>query len=146
LPECIGGLHKLFDLNPRGLTLAFSFTTGSRSSVRAILGEALYDRAADVIALPPFSVDEAVGFVEAVIRAWSVDEALAPAPFTHEALASVVSRLDDARAVLTPRILMKAFDRVLRDAEYDIAVGDISAISNDYAVNVLNSLAHEDLA
>jgi hypothetical protein len=146
LPECVGGLHKLFDLSPRGLTLAFSFTTGSRSSVRAILGEALYDRAADVVALPPFSMDEAVGFVEAVIRTWSVDESLVPAPFTHDAIRSVVSRLDDDRAVLTPRVLMKAFDRVLREAEYDIAAGDIDTIGTDYALGVLNSVAHEDLA
>ena len=145
LPECIGGLHKLFDLNPRGLTLIFSFTTGSRTTVRSILGEALYDRAADVIGLPPLTVAEAVGFISSVIATWSVDEVRVPTPFTPDAIRAVVAHLDSDGASLTPRVLMKAFDRVLRDGEYDIAVGDIANINDEYALGVLKSVAMDEL-
>jgi AAA ATPase-like protein len=144
LSECVGGMHKLFDLNPRGLTLVFSFTTGSRTTARTILGPALFDRAADIIALPPFSVPEATEFVQDLIRVWSIDEVLAPTPFTTEAIDAIISRLDDSE--LTPRTLMKAFDRILREGEYDIASGDMNRIEASYALQVLGTMKREALS
>jgi hypothetical protein len=145
LPECVGGLHKIFDLNPRGLTIVFSFTTGSRTTARSILGPALYDRAADVVALPPLSAPEALEFIEGVIRVWSIDETLAPAPFAPDALKAVVSELDDGTGV-TPRTLMKAFGRILRDGEFDIAAGERSHIDADYALEILGTISQDDLS
>jgi hypothetical protein len=145
LPECIGGLHKLFDLNPRGLTLVFSFTTGFRTTVRTILGEALFDRAADVIALPPLTANEAVDFVTEVISTWSLDKSLVPAPFAAEAIRVVVDRLDDSGTALTPRVLMKAFDQILREGEYDISLGEIGSISAEYAIRALDSMTAGEL-
>lgn len=145
LSETIGGLHKLFDLNPRGLTLVFSFTTGSRTTLRSILGEALFDRTADVIALPPLDVQEAVDFINAVITTWSIDETRTPTPFTTEAIRAVVERLDRNGTILTPRVLMKAFDRILREGKYDIASGEITIISDEYALQVLDADRGDEL-
>ncbi len=145
LPECVGGLHKLFDMNPRGFTLVLSFTTGARSTVRAILGEALYDRAAEVIALPPLTNSEAATFIRAVVELWSIDATLAPFPFNADSVQAVVKRLGDEGSALTPRVLMKAFDRVLREAEYDIETGEIGKIDADYAVRVLEAIETDEL-
>lgn len=146
LPECVGGLHKLFDLNPRGLTFIFSFTTGSRTALRSILGEALYDRASDVLPLPPLSAEEGIDFVEAVIGEWSLDESLAPTPFTRDAVRAVVEALDREEVLLTPRVLMKTFDRILRDGEFDISEGEIQLIGEDYALQRFQLMTQEDFA
>jgi hypothetical protein len=145
LPECTGGLHKLFDLNPRGLTLVFSFTTGSRTTVRSILGEALYDRASDVIALPPLADQEAAEFITGLIVSWSVDKARAPFPFTENAIRAVIARLGEGGTSLTPRLLMKAFDQILRDGEYEIAAEDLQIINEEYALAILDSAPGGDL-
>jgi Cdc6-like AAA superfamily ATPase len=145
LPESTGGLHKLFDLNPRGLTLVFSFTLASRNSVRSILGEALYSRASDIIALPPLSEAEAVDFITELIASWSIDKSRVPFPFTENAIRAVIASLSGEKTDLTPRLLMKAFDHILRNGEYEIADGDLPIINEDYAAAVLNSLPGDDI-
>jgi hypothetical protein len=144
LPECIGGLHKIFDLNPHGLTLVFSFTTGSRTTVRSILGEALFDRASEMIALPPLTSQEAIDFISTLIMTWSLDQRRTPAPFTLDTIRAVVSHLDSNGIGLTPRALMKAFDQVLRDGEYDIASGESSIIGPEYALRILEVSSEDE--
>lgn len=140
LPECVGGLHKLFDLNPRGLTLILSFTTGSRSTVESIIGEALYSRAGEFLALPGLDPAEATEFVKDLLTVWAVDAASVPFPFSPGSIEAVVDELGAIDGSVTPRSLMKAFDQVLRDAEAHLAEGEIVDISPEFALESLSSV------
>lgn len=139
LPECVGGLHKVFDHNDRGLTLVLSFTTGAQSSVRGILGDALYNRCGERLTLPAFTITEARDFVLDLIEAWSIDPERAPFPFSRDAVQAVIQMLDKSSPSLTPRDLIRAFDPILRQALLDIEDGEISEIGSEYALTNLST-------
>jgi hypothetical protein len=133
LDEAVGGLHKVFDRNTEGLTLVFCFTTTAQQTMVKVIGETLFERRSETIALPPLERDQAVEFIIGLIAAWSIDAARAPFPFTREAIAAVVSHLtsDDG---LVPRDLIRAFDVILRAADADIEDGEIKQVDADYAL------------
>jgi hypothetical protein len=132
--EAVGGLHKVFDRNTKGVTMILSFTTGSQAQVESLLGQTLFDRRSDVIALPPIDVDEGVELVDGLLRESSIDRDKAPYPFTPEALRAVVEKVDDSVAQLTPRAAIRALNRILRDADLDITDGEIEMVDRDYAL------------
>jgi AAA ATPase domain len=132
--ESVGGLHKVFDRNARGLTLVLSFTTATQDAVKGILGDALFDRSGQMLSLPALDRSEAVAFVADLLRAWSIEPDRAPYPFAEEAIDAVVAKLDTALPELYPRALIKAFNNVLIDAEFDIENGEISEIDAGYAL------------
>jgi P-loop Domain of unknown function (DUF2791) len=133
--EALGGLRKLFDHHSDGLTLILSFTANAQATMRAIIGEALMSRAFETVTLPSLTEDEAVQFVVDLIRHWSLDPARAPAPFESDAIRGVVAAVRRQADELTPRELMKAFDRVLLDADADITEGSITTIDAQYALD-----------
>jgi hypothetical protein len=135
LIECTGGLHKVFDRNQTGLTIVLSFTT-MQAAMRALIGETLFDRASEVLKLPELSRNQAIELIEGLLREWSLDSDDAPAPFTRAAIVSVVDRIE-AVGSLTPRAVIKPFNRILRDADLDIADGLLSMIDADYALGHL---------
>jgi energy-coupling factor transporter ATP-binding protein EcfA2 len=137
LDECVGGLRKVFDQNTNGLTMVLSFTTAMQSSLRGILGDALFDRVSATLTLPPLRPDEAADFVTGLLKAWSIDPARAPFPFTPEAIKAVVRELVERRMALTPRTVIKTFNQLLRRAEGDIEDGLIEAIDTAFAVESL---------
>jgi hypothetical protein len=133
LNDCRGGLHKLFDRNPTGLTLVLSFTTGTQATMNAILGETLVDRSSTAMTLPAIDRAEGVELIEGLVREWSIDPARSPFPFADvHVIRQVVEKV--AAEDLTPRGLIKVFDRVLRQAEFDIADKKIGSIDADYAL------------
>jgi hypothetical protein len=133
-PEAVGGLHKLFDRHPQGMTMVLSFTTGSQATMRAIIDAPLSDRAAETITLPALSVGEAVDFVTELVRHFSVDPEKAPFPLQPSAIEMVMEELSRRLPELTPRAITRAFDRILREADLDIADGHITEIDADYAL------------
>ena len=102
LAECVGGLHKLFDRHTQGLTLVLSFTTASQTSVRGIIGDALFDRASARIELPLLTTDEAVELISGLIAARSIDPSRAPFPFDESAIKYGVEWIDRRGAMLSP--------------------------------------------
>jgi hypothetical protein len=144
LTECIGGLHKVFDRNPDGLTMVMSFTTASQPALKGIIGETLFDRASDVLTLPALSQDEAIEMVEGLLREWSLDPSTAPAPFTRDAIVEVVKHLAAKRLQLTPRALIKPFNKILREADLDIADGELDRINQAYAAEHLSVEEEEE--
>lgn len=136
LDEAVGGLHKVFDRNTDSLTLVLSFTTAAQNTVKAIIGDTLYERRSDTLTLPPLAPGEAVEFAEGLLRAWSIDPDRAPFPFTHDAIETIVGRLasDDG---LTPRDLIRAFDAILRNADLDLEEGVITEIDAPEALKRL---------
>lgn len=137
LDECVGGLHKLFDSTPHGLTLVLSFTTGSQSTLRAILGDTLWDRVGQTISLPALSDSEGHEFVRGLLEQARL-EGSAAHPFQDEAIAEVVRIVATGQAVLTPRSLIRAADQVLREALPDFEDGLISAIDPAFVKGVLD--------
>ncbi len=135
LAESVGGVHKVFDRNPSGLTVVLAFTTGAKSTVRNIIGETIFDRASETIVLPPLSPDEGRGLITGLLSEWAIDPGRAPWPFSEDAVTALVNHLDHSQIALTPRSLIHAFNTVLRDAEDDIAEGEIDEVSADYALN-----------
>jgi hypothetical protein len=71
------------------------------------------------------------------MRQWGIEPDLAPSPFEPKAVEAVVDVLSRRLPELTPRALIRAFDRVLRDAELDIADQLISRIDATYALDHL---------
>jgi hypothetical protein len=134
LDEAVGGLHKVFDRNTEGLTLVFSFTTAARDTVEAIIGRTLYERRSDVLTLPALSTDEGVAFIEGLIASHSIDEALAPFPFTPAAVRAVVEQVPSPDG-FTPRELIRAFDAIMRDAEMDVQDGVLKELTSAEALN-----------
>jgi hypothetical protein len=132
--ETVGGLHKVFDRNARGLTLVLSFTTATQDAVRGILDDALFDRSSQMLSLPALDRDEAIAFVVDLLRGWSIDADQAPYPFSRDAVVAVVDKLDSVLPDLYPRALIKAFNNVLVDGEFDIENGEISEIDALYAL------------
>ncbi len=143
LSECTGGLHKVFDRNTEGLTMVLSFTTATQAALKGIIGDVLFDRSSDVLTLPPLTPEEAVEFVEGLLREWSLDASKAPAPFTPSAVRAVVKVLHERRSELTPRTVIRHFNRILRDADLDIEDRVIDQIDEAYALERL-STGHEE--
>jgi hypothetical protein len=139
LTECVGGLHKVFDRNTSALTMVLSFTTGTQAALRSIIGEALFDRASQVLTLPELTVDEGIELVEGLLTAWSIDEDRAPYPFTQATIKAVVERIQGEVPLLTPRSIIRSFDGLLREADIDIEDGVISEIDEQYALSKLNA-------
>jgi hypothetical protein len=137
LPEAIGGLHKVFDRSTEGLTLVFSFTTGSQQAVRGIIGEALHERASVALTLPSLDMAAARELVLGLLREHSIDSDRCPFPFTDEAVATIVEDVARRATILTPRQVLKAFNAVLREAEMDIEDGAIQRIDPAYAHDAL---------
>lgn len=135
--EAIGGLHKVFDKNPDGLTMVLSFTAAQQATMHALIGGPLADRANDVIALPAITRDEAIDLVTGLLRHWSVDSGAAPAPFEPAAIAATVDRLAAISPELSPRTVILAFDAILREAEFDIEERTITTIDEAYALSHL---------
>jgi hypothetical protein len=135
--EAIGGLHKVFDRNPDGLTMVLSFTAASQATMLSLIGGPLSDRADDVVPLPTISRDEAVGLVTGLIAHWSVDAKTTPAPFEIAAISSVVDALELRLPELSPRSVILAFGAILREAEFDIEEGTITTIDSSYALEHL---------
>lgn len=132
--EAVGGLHKVFDKNPDGLTMVLSFTTALQGTMKALIGGPLGDRANDVITLPAITRDEAIELVTGLLRYWSVDPATAPAPFEPAVIAAAVDALASSSPELSPRSVILAFDAILREAEFDIDEHAITTIDKAYAV------------
>lgn len=138
LSECTGGLHKIFDRNTEGLTMVLSFTTATRPSLKGIIGDALFDRSSDVLSLPPLTPDEAVEFVEGLLLEWSLDPSKSPAPFSPSAIRAVVKVLNERLSELTPRTVIRHFNKLLRDADLDIEDRVIDRIDEAYALERLS--------
>ena len=128
LDECTGGLHKLFDSTPRGLTLVLSFTTGSQATLRTVLGDTLWDRVSQVIAVPALNEVEAEEFVYGLLRASASEPDRAPHPFTPEAVRALVKTVVASHPVLTPRAVIRAADQALREALPDLEDGVVTEI------------------
>jgi hypothetical protein len=137
LDECVGGLHKLFDSTPHGLTLVLSFTTGSQGTLRAILGDTLWDRVGQTIALPALTEQEGVEFVTGLLDVEQLPEGPTQ-PFAAEAVAEVVRQVAAGQALLTPRSLIRAADRVLREALPDLEDGVRESIDAEFVREILD--------
>jgi hypothetical protein len=135
--EALGGIHKVFDRNTSGLTVVLSFMTATQSALKGIIGETIMTRASSVLTLKPLESAEAVEFIAGLLAEWSVDRDKAPAPFTPDAIEAVVGALKAELPELSPREVIKHFNRVLREADLDITDGEISEIDAAYALDRL---------
>lgn len=135
--EAVGGLHKVFDKNPDGLTMVLSFTAASQGTMQALIGGPLSDRANNVITLPAITRDEAIELITGLLQHWSAKPDTAPAPFEPTAIAAVVDTLASSSPELSPRSVILAFDAILREAEFDIAEQIITTIDETYAIGHL---------
>lgn len=138
LDECVGGLHKLFDSTPHGLTLVLSFTTGSQSTLRAILGDTLWDRVGQTVSLPALTEAEGFEFISGLLESARLEGATVH-PFGADAVAEVVEWVTKGQVVLTPRSLIRAADQVLREALPDLEDGVLGAIDANFVREVLNA-------
>ncbi|WP_392545452.1 BREX system ATP-binding domain-containing protein [Oryzobacter sp. 24SJ04S-52] len=137
LDECIGGLHKLFDKSPTGLTLVLSFTTATQGTVRSILGETLWDRVGQTIELPAFTREEGADFLTGLITANASDAETALRIFSRQAMQEIVDSRMASDGTLTPRSLIRAADQVLREALTDLEDGLIAVIDAAFVREVL---------
>jgi hypothetical protein len=135
--EAVGGLHKVFDRNTEGLTMMLSFTTATQAQVKRIIGDALFDRRSEILSLPPISSDEAVELVEGLMSEWCIDKTRSPFPFQQSSINAVVAEVEKQSRLLTPREVIRAFNAILREADYDIEVGAIESIDTAYALERL---------
>jgi hypothetical protein len=136
--EAVGGLHKVFDRNPEGLTMVLSFTAAAQDTMTDIIGGPLTDRVNDTIALAAITRTDAEDLIVGLMEHWAIDPADAPAPFTRPAISAVVAALENHMPELTPRGVITAFDGILRNADLDIEDGSITAIDEAYALQHLN--------
>jgi hypothetical protein len=132
--EAVGGLHKVFDKNPDGLTMVLSFTAAAQSTMFNTIGGPLTNRANDTITLPSITADEARDLVNGLLVHWSTDPPRTPPLFQAEAIDAVINDLADALPALTPRAVILAFDGILRQADIDIDDGVAAAIDVTYAM------------
>lgn len=137
LDEARGGLHKVFDFNTKGLTMVLSFTTATQVAVSRIIGDMLFDRRSEILSLPPIDKDEAAELIEGLIASWSVDVDRAPYPFTHEAIKGGVDEVARKNRQLTPRAVIRGFDRVLREADLDLEDDAITEVDAKYVTDRL---------
>lgn len=140
--EAVGGLHKVFDKNPEGLTMLLSFTAAAQSTMLELIGGPLADRANETITLPSISPTEANELITGLLEHWASDPSNAPAPFEPQAIVAVIEALNRRTAELSPRSVILAFDAILREAELDMEEGTVSVIDEDYA---LGHLPHRDV-
>jgi hypothetical protein len=141
--EAIGGLHKVFDRNTEGLTMVLSFTTATQAQVKRIIGDALYDRRSEILSLPPISTKEGVELVDGLISEWSIDKAKSPFPFDQASIKAVVDRVAEESRLLTPRDVIRAFNAILREADYDLEIGAITSVDTSYALERLAALPNQ---
>ncbi|WP_421118594.1 hypothetical protein ACE2AJ_14630 [Aquihabitans daechungensis] len=138
LEESVGGIHKVFDKNQSGLVLVLSFTTGTQSALRGIIGDALFNRAAAPFTLPPLDADGAEELVRGLLEAAAIDPDRVPFPFEDEVLGAVVRELEGRGVELTPRNVIKAFDGILREADLAIEDGEIEMVDKAFALEALD--------
>jgi len=141
LEECTGGLHKVFDKNQQGLIFVLSFMTGTQSALRGIIGDPLYERSAmPPLTLPRLDQDEAVELVEGLLRAAAINPSRVPFPFEEGVIDAIIAKIQGELALdLTPRNVIKTFSDVLREADLAIEDGEISTITNEFALQALNA-------
>ena len=139
LDECTGGLHKLFDSTPHGLTLVLSFTTGSQGTLQSILGDTMWDRVGQLISIPALTDAEGEGFVTGLIAATAVEPTDAPYPFSEAAVRELVKCVIAVNPVLTPRSLIKAADQVLRESLPDLEDGILPEITPEAVAEVVHA-------
>jgi hypothetical protein len=135
--EAIGGLHKVFDRNPEGLTMALSFTAASQGTMVDIIGGPIADRANDTVPLPAITPSEAQELIMGLLTHWAEDPTLAPAPFDLAAIPAVIQAVAANAPALTPRDVITAFDGILRNADLDIEEQTITTIDVQYALDHL---------
>lgn len=141
--EATGGLHKVFDRNTDGLTLVLSFTTATQAQVKRIIGEALFDRRSEILALPLITPEEGTELVKGLLSEWSIDKSKCPFPFEPSGIAPIVREIAGSGGKLTPRDVVRAFDTILREAEFDLEEGLIDSVDEKYARERLSAAADE---
>lgn len=118
------GIQTWYDLNSKHLTLIMSFGSGEERFVRHLLSPELQSREDHLrISMPMLTKDEALDFIKDLFEYFRSPGA--PSlwfPFTQELVESVIHRVvGDSGA--TPRALMKSFDALLMDADFQIGNG-----------------------
>jgi hypothetical protein len=102
------------------------------------MGEALFDRRSEILTLPPITVEEGIALIEGLMREWSIDRARAPFPFEPPSIEAAVRRVAGQTGVLSPRDVLRAFDGILAQAEFDLEEGAIKSIDATYALEKLS--------
>jgi len=115
------GLQTWYDSNPNRLTLIMSFGSGEEKFVRHLLSPELQSREDHLrISMPLLTRTEALDFIKELLECFRVQGAPSPwFPFTQELVEVVVNRITTESGV-TPRVLMKAFEALLTEADYQI--------------------------
>ncbi len=136
------GLQTWYDEVSIGLTLVLSFGSGEEKFVRHLLSPELQSREDHLrVSMPLLSKSEAVNFVQDLLNHFRCGDVPSPwFPWTRETVEAVIGHIDRDSGV-TPRVLMKAFDALLTEADFQIANGGQFAISSGEAIKLVeNSL------
>ena len=116
------GLQTWYDSSPNHLTLLLSFKCGDEQHVRRLLSEDLQSREDyQSVALPLLTRVEAFDFIRYLLEHFrSVNSPSPWFPFAENVVEAVVRHLTRHEGV-APRVLMKAFEALLTEADFQIA-------------------------
>lgn len=147
LDEIGTGFHSLFNANPTGLSLVFSFSGHPDSrNLPDWFSPELRDRigTTKVLVLPPMQPSDSLVFVKDVLTHFRTPNAKVSSPyypFTKSACEVIFDHLEKKKVELRPRTIIHAFNAVLESADSKIEKGVIQEISPEFALETLAEYA-----
>lgn len=138
------GLQTWYDSNPNNLTLVLSFGSGEERFVRHLLSPELQSREDHLsISMPLLTRQEALDFVKDLFEYFHTSGAPSCwSPFTQDIVESVIGQVTTHNGV-TPRVLMKAFDSLLTEADFQIGTRGEFKVSTVEVTQILEKALRE---
>lgn len=134
------GLQTWYDSSPNHLALLLSFKCGDEEHVRRLISEDLQSREDYLrISLPLLTKVDALNFIGYLLDHFRSPES--PSrwfPFTEGVVGAVVGHLT-MRGGVTPRLLMKGFEALLSEADFQIASGGQFELGTREAIHLVET-------
>jgi hypothetical protein len=135
------GLRKWYNACPRSLNIILSFASHMADNIKYFIDSELLRVAySPRLMLPELSHDEAVQFVEDLMSAYRMPGAPETTfPFSREAVRSIIVRIPKTGKLL-PGTIMKTFDSIMFEANFEIAKGVKQEITPQHAISLFERL------
>jgi hypothetical protein len=138
------GLRKWYNGCPKSLNIILSFASHMADNIKYFIDSELLRVAySPRLMLPELSHEEAVQFVEDLMSAYRTPGApVTTFPFSREAVASIIVRLQRTGKLL-PGKIVKAFDSIMFEANFEIAKGTKREINPQYAISLFERVGSD---
>ena len=141
------GLQTWTDANTEHLTLVLAYKCGREQDLISLLSEDIKSRITyPTISLPLLDSESSLQFVHSVLQQCRTEKGdLSWSPFSENVVKSVIQQLT-RKGGTTPRHLMKAFNALLSEADYQTLNNGHIELGKDQAIKIAEDALSEPFA